>query len=275
MAAHAKEFSGNEITDAIALAVSHFNLPQEKLKIEVLDTGSTGIFGFRRKKAKIRVTPHTATAKKPATATAQKKAVSTPQPASAPVSTTDEQNVRQQQVPASVVVSDEMLAVIQQEAETLLKYMDISAVVVTLTRDDDAIKVHISSDNDELLIGPEGKTLDSFQYLLRKIISRMLGEKLALHVDIGEYRQQRTDELIALSRELAVQAIKEGKAQSISSLNPQERRVVHMAIRDNKEIRTKSIGSGLFKKILIFPHDQKPPAKPRRGRPGGRRNQKS
>jgi len=274
MATRAKEFSGNEVADAIALAVSHFNLPQEKLKIEVLDTGSTGIFGFRRKKAKIRVTPHTTVAaKKPPASTAKKTVVSDPQPVSASVPATAEQNVQEQLEPASVVVSDEMLAVIQQEAETLLKCMEISAVV-TLSRDD-GVRVHISGDDDELLIGPEGKTLDSFQYLLRKIISRMLGEKLALNVDVGEYRQQRTDELIAMSRELADQAIKEGKAQAISSLNPQERRVVHMAIRDNKEIRTKSIGSGLFKKVLIFPHDQKPPAKPRRGRPGGRRNQKS
>ena len=172
-----------------------------------------------------------------------------------------------------IKVDEETLAAIKKEADSLLQHMDMSAEV-SLSQDD-ADRIHITGADDELLIGPEGKTLDSLQYQLRKIDSRMLGEKLALNIDAGDYRQRRSEELIAKARELAQQAIETGKTHAIPSLNPQERRVVHMAIRDNKMIRTKSIGNGLFKKVLIFPRDQKPPSKPRRGRQGGRRTQRS
>lgn len=98
----------------------------------------------------------------------------------------------------------------------------------------------------------EGRTLDSLQYILRKIVSRKIAGRVRLSIDVGNYRERRHQEL----REKAVayaELVKEsGKTQVITSLNPYERRVVHVALQDDTDIRSRSVGDGLFKKVLIY-----------------------
>ena len=64
--------------------------------------------------------------------------------------------------------------------------------------------------------------------------------------------QVYAEELKQLGLELAAEVKKSGKTRSISSLNPSERRVVHVALQDDKEVRSRSVGEGLFKKVLIY-----------------------
>jgi len=83
---------------------------------------------------------------------------------------------------------------------------------------------------------------------------------LRIAIDVGDFREKRQDELEDQARELAALVKEDGKTQTIPSLNPSERRVVHMALQDDKEIRSRSVGDGLFKKILIYK-----PGKPNNG----------
>jgi spoIIIJ-associated protein len=117
---------------------------------------------------------------------------------------------------------------------------------------------------EENLTGPDGKVLDSLQYLLRKIVSRKVPERLRISINVGDFREKRLEELKIKAVEMAAQVKEDGKTQVLPALNPGERRVIHMILQEDKEIRSRSVGDGLFKKILIY--------KPGKGnRPGGRK----
>ena len=117
---------------------------------------------------------------------------------------------------------------------------------------------------EENLTGADGKVLDSLQYMLRKIVSRKVPERLRISINVGDFREKRLEELKVKAVEMAVQVKEDGKTQVLPALNPSERRVIHMILQEDKEIRSRSVGDGLFKKILIY--------KPGKGsRPGGRK----
>jgi len=127
---------------------------------------------------------------------------------------------------------------------------------------------HVGEEHEEILTGQDGKTLDSIQYLLRKIIVRKVPNRLRLTVDIGNYREKRLANLKEQAAHLAETVKSDGKTQVIAALSPSERRVIHMSLQEDKEIRSRSVGDGLFKKILIY--------KPgKSGKGGGRKRNNS
>ncbi|MGW8195906.1 MAG: Jag family protein, partial [Desulforhopalus sp.] len=118
------------------------------------------------------------------------------------------------------------------------------------------------------LTGGDGKVLDSLQYIVRKIVSRKVPERLRLSVNVGDFREKRIEELKEKAVALAAQVKDQGKTQVLSALNPSERRAVHMVLQEDKSIRSRSVGDGLFKKILIY--------KPgKNSRPAGRKRAQS
>ena len=121
------------------------------------------------------------------------------------------------------------------------------------------------------IVEQNGRILDSLQYLLRKIIGKKYSEKAIISIDAGDFRAARTEKLKQLGLELAAEVKKNGKTKSIPSLNPSERRVVHLALQDEKEIRSRSVGEGLFKKVLIYrpgSKGKKGPARRKKGSKG-------
>ncbi len=265
-----KEFKGDDVAEAITTACSALGTAQENLKIKVLHTGSAGIFGLCRKKACIRVTlrQEEAAAKlkgKPASGKKhpEKKKTAHHKPADSTPPTTPAPETKQ-----STEVPDGLKGYI----ETILDRAGFT-VDVEVTRSAENIQAHITGDNLQEIIGQDGRTLDSLQYLIRKIISKNYTEKLQFSLDAGNYRASRLIDLEAKGRKLAEEVKKTGRTKSIPSLNPSERRVVHLALQDDKEIRSRSVGEGLFKKVLIYKpgKERKEPSKRRRG---SRKNKK-
>ena len=307
MSLEKKDFFGKTVADVIKQACDTLQAPQEHLDIEVIETGSTGIFGFIRKKAHIRArvketaaTPEPEikppAAKKPAppapqepvaTAKTPTRQASTPT-AQAPIIQqepvpTVKKPVQQTPVPteeslaadtltseddeddfplaasSEEPLSQESIDGVQQELTLLLQLMKLPSKV-EIEAQGSSVRCHIIGDFEEDLTGQEGKILDSLQYLLRKITARKISERVRISMDVGDFREKRQDELEDLAKELAKLVKEDGKTQVIPSLNPSERRVVHMALQDDKEIRSRSVGDGLFKKILIYK-----PGKPKTG----------
>ena len=123
---------------------------------------------------------------------------------------------------------------------------------VEVTNKANKIYAHIDTDTTEEIVGPEGQTLDSLQYLMRKIISRRIEGKVMFSLDAGNYRDQRRQELEERALSLSDEVKKSGRTKSIPALNPAERRIVHMTLQDDNTIRSRSVGDGHFKKILIY-----------------------
>ena len=278
MSVKKKDYYGKEVTDAIRQACAELSVPQEQLDIEVVETGSTGIFGLRRKKAHIRAAVKVEVAAKAVEAAEPAEA---PQPPPAPRKKEEKkaagrrsEDVAREKpdLPAPAVdegiaedladeaapeeeeageASPEALAIVQAELAALLELMKMPSRLETEAHGLSVVCT-IHGEHEEELTGQEGKILDSLQYILRKIIARKTAERLRISIDVGEYRQKRIEDLREKALELAALVKADGKTQTIPALNPSERREVHMVLQEDKEIRSRSVGDGLFKKILIY-----------------------
>ena len=105
---------------------------------------------------------------------------------------------------------------------------------VTLYVEECHPQLSLKGEHEEALIGSDGRTLDSLQYLLRKMMSRRLPDRMMLALDAGDFRQRRTEELKERALQLAEEVKENGKTQAIPALNPAERRVVHMILQEDK-----------------------------------------
>jgi len=269
MSVEKNDFYGKDVAEAIKKACDSLRVPQEKLEIEVIETGSTGIFGLIRKKARIRV------ALRPATEVEDIFDVDTLMGRGVKVQEREEVDV-EEEPPAQPVLqtevigdeeededdlspdeeqegeaSPESLKIVELEVRRLIDLMGFPSTLDVQSKGL-AVTCTIRGEHEESLTGQDGKVLDSLQYILRKIVSRKVSERLRVTINVGEFREKRLEELKAKAVELAAMVKADGKTQVLPGLNPSERRVIHMIFQEDKEIRSRSVGDGMFKKILIY-----------------------
>jgi len=104
-----------------------------------------------------------------------------------------------------------------------------------------------------ILIGRRGDTLDSLQFLLNLVINEKNGAKVKGIIDIENYRAKREETLIGLSHKLAAKARKTGQKVVLEPMNPQERRIIHMALQNDRRVSTYSEGEEPYRKVVIVP----------------------
>ena len=204
------EFEEKTLEEAIAVACEKFNLPQEKLEIEVISRGSSGIFGIVGvKKAKIRVTP------------------------------------KELPVESAGQRAKDILA-------KILEHIQLPTVVEAESRDNQII-LNIISNGSGLLIGKRGKTLQALQYLVSKILQREMGESVPVVVDTENYRSKRESGLLELAQQLSEKVKMARRPLTTGPLNAHDRRIIHLALKEDQDVRTKSKGEGNLRKVVIYP----------------------
>jgi spoIIIJ-associated protein len=218
------EFEGKTKEEAIKSACEELGVSEEKLDIEVLSYGSTGIFGLvGAKKAQIRVT-----LREPLKAKSEAEASDT---------------------------EDETDAVAETARRTLENV--ISSIVddakVTVAKYPDNIRLKIEANNPAILIGRHGRTLDALQYLVRKIVRKQHNTRVRISFDVEGYKDRRRESLTQLALRLGEKVKRSGKPATISPMNAYDRRIVHIALKDDAQVRTQSKGGGLFRKLVILP----------------------
>jgi len=277
--AKAKDFFGKNVTEAINEACTGLSVSQDKLNIDVLETGSVGIFGLCRKKAHIRVELKKEVVKKQKRkspsievedkTSEQKTVVEAVSSDNGGDAIKDDLSSDEGKIDA-VGPSHEELESIHSDIDQLLRLMRFPSVV-KVNFVNKTVQCDIKTEFQDAIIGQDGRTLDSLQYLVRKMESRYLPERMPLYLDVGDYRQRRKVELRQQALDIAELVKDTGKTKAIPALNPSERRIVHMALQDDKKVRSRSVGEGLFKKVLIYKpgKGRKFYTKKRRGRQGG------
>jgi spoIIIJ-associated protein len=103
------------------------------------------------------------------------------------------------------------------------------------------------------LIGRRGETLESLQYITRLIISRKLQRRSTIVIDIENYKQRRESTLKKLAVRMATQAKQLGRTMTLEPMPPNERRIVHLTLRDDQDVSTESVGEGDRRKVTIIP----------------------
>jgi spoIIIJ-associated protein len=212
------EFQGKTPEEAIEAACLELNLTKEEFEIEIIDPGSTGIFGLvGGRKSRIKVTV----------------------------------NKKEEQVDPD---NDQAgLSIAKETLENILRLMPIEDTVVNEELDDVEITLRIEGEKSGILIGRKGRTLDALQFIVSKIVNKSLGKRTQVVIDSENYRERRKEYLSQTALKLGEKSIQIKKPVSTDLLNPNDRRIVHMALRNKPDLDTRSKGDGFLKRVVIFP----------------------
>lgn len=127
----------------------------------------------------------------------------------------------------------------------------VSNVEYDVTYNEKGLKIVMSGDNMGILIGRRGDTLDALQYLTSLYVNRYSDEYIKVYLDTENYREKRHDTLVRLARRLATQVINTKKSVTIEPMNPNERRIIHSTLQNNKLVTTSSIGEEPNRRVVI------------------------
>ena len=139
--------------------------------------------------------------------------------------------------------------------EELFKAMGFEATV-TATGEGDRVDVTATvPEREELLTGRKGEVRQALQHILNRMLNRGEGTRYHLQLEINEFWKRREDELRALAQKLADEAVENQSEAVTEYLNAQERRVIHVALRDDGRVKTYALGSGMIKRLAVAPAD--------------------
>ena len=240
------EFEGKNEEDAVAKACSALNLTRDELQIKVLEPGSAGIFGLvGGRKARIRAVPIV------------KETVPLPEqePEEKPVET---EVTTPEEIPVKPEIQEtaeekDAIAVAKEALENILALIPMEDTEVTAAYVDNTINLNIEGDKSGLLIGRKGKTLDALQFIVNKIVNKSLEKRTRVLIDSENYRSRRKEFLVEMAKRMGEKAKRIKKPVATNLLNPHDRRIVHLALKDDGELGTKGSGEGILKKVVIIP----------------------
>lgn len=239
------------IEEAISKGLNQLGLPREAVDIEVMDSGSRGLFGLGSRQARIRLT---IISQDDMQAEREDRLLIETSPVEE-IFTTSEASTE----PVEVVEGDEnALQVAQQVVQELLEKMRVRATVKAHyikpqdNREQAVILVDIQGNDLSILIGRRSETLNALQYISSLIVGKELGHWTPLMIDVQGYRVRRERSLRQLARRMAEQAIHTGRRQVLEPMPPAERRVIHLELRDHPDVTTESIGEEPNRKVTII-----------------------
>lgn len=151
-----------------------------------------------------------------------------------------------------VDVSEEAMRIGRETLQKMVSLITDDAIV-TAQSDEDRLLLKVEGGNSGVLIGRRGQTLEAMQYLTDKIINRYSESRVRLKVDIEGYMETRKANLKTLAYKMADKAKKTGKPATINQMTAQDRRIIHLALKDDSRVRTQSMGEGYYRRLVIFP----------------------
>lgn len=222
------------VEEAIAQGAEELGLPEEELEVEVLDEGSKGFLGLGTRQVRVRLTVRI-----------EEPPKETPQDEEPP-EMDDEEAVR----------------IAHETVEELLNRMGIRAKVASQWGELEPpgrirpLLIDIRGDDLSILIGRRGETLSALQYITRLIVGKELKRPVAVVIDIEGYRARREGQLRRLARKIAEQAVETGRTMSLEPMPANERRIIHVELKDNLKVETLSIGEGNRRKVTVIPQQE-------------------
>ena len=245
------EIIAPSIEEAIEKGASQLGISPDMLEAEVLDEGSRGFLGLGSRQARVRLSIKTegqAEIKPPAAA-----AVSSPQVEEFE----EEEEVSEAVSEVEEPETDEALAIAKQVVRDLLEKMRVDAQVQVRyiepedDKDEPVLLVDIRGQDLSILIGRRSETLNSLQYITNIIVGKQLGHWVPLMIDVQGYRFRRERQLRKLARRMADQAVQSRRRQVLEPMPANERRLIHLELRDHPEVITQSTGEEPYRKVTI------------------------
>lgn len=271
-----QDFEDKNVDKAVERASKNLGISRDDLKFDIISHGSSGIFGLvGAKKAVIRVYLPGQPASQSDSSVRQNEPASPTEDENESVAALLEETFGpepnnsdplEDTTSGNSAKNDTEMAAVAKPApdqgavsDWVKGFLDqIVALIspdsrIEIEQEDKLIRFQILGGDSARLIGKHGQTLDAIYYLIEKGVYKQFGPALAIEIDVEGYLEKRRSELTALASKLAQKAQKTGKPMVINRINAQERRVVHLCLRENRQVRTQSVGNGDLRKLLIMP----------------------
>lgn len=232
------------VEEALEKGLKELGLSQNEVDVEVLDEGKKGLLGLGSRQARIALKIKAAKIQpkkeQPEIAIVQK-------PPSLPKET--EEITSPKEEPEEVSIARETINII-------LEKLNVNANVSVKLGESDANRVQpvlidIEGNDLSFLIGRKAETIDALQYITGLIVSRELDRWVPLQIDVQHYRKRREDELRKLARRIADQVVSTGRKQVLEPMPPNERRIIHIELKENLYVDTESFGEEPRRKVTV------------------------
>jgi spoIIIJ-associated protein len=245
------EASGKTVDEAVEQALEELGAAREDVTIEVLSEGRGGVLGVGAQDARVRVRlrgddgddgddedgPDT------------EELDDEPQPGSlAPPSAEGVED----EAEFAAQMLDHLLELMGIEADVSIRDPETPGDGLGMAK----AVLDIEGDDLGILIGRRGETLASLQYLLNLMVGRQLGEHHVMTVDVEGYRRRRERQLTTLAQRMADQVRRTNRPVSLEPMPPNERRIIHVVLAEDRNVETASTGEGEERAVSISPRDR-------------------
>ena len=162
----------------------------------------------------------------------------------------EKQGLLKKSIKIEVITTQDVITFIKETLNTIATLMNIS-INLEVRRREKNIEIKIFSDHNPILIGKEGRTLESLQNLIRQIVDRQIGNEYRVQLDIENYKEKKVSNLERTAKRIA-REVKLTKVETkLEPMNSYERRIVHNALSKNKYVYTESVGEEPNRCVVI------------------------
>jgi spoIIIJ-associated protein len=140
----------------------------------------------------------------------------------------------------------------QEVLQEMLRLMGVEATV-EITMGSETSKLNVKGEDLGVLIGRRGEKLASLQHLVNLIVAKREGQWHRIAVDVENYRGRREEQLRDVAERAAKRVAQSGKIIQLEPMPAVERRIVHMALVENSQVRTQSVGVEPNRRIVVLP----------------------
>ncbi len=247
-----QKFSGKNVEEALTNASVTFGVTSDKIEYEIVEKGSSGIFGFASKDAVInaKIKKENKENKEPKVKERIK----------------EEKNIKKEEVSEILNESKAKKSPKKIDEDTIEEIKELATNFITGVCEkmnievsikffydevNNSLNIELSGDDMGTLIGKRGGTLDSLQYLTNLVINRKIKEFIHITIDTEKYRERRKKTLENLAKNVAFKVKRTKKPVSLESMNSYERRVIHSALSNDPVVTTHSEGEDPYRHVVV------------------------
>lgn len=254
------EFYAASVEEAVSRAAKALGVDENALSYRVVDQGNSGFLGIGARDARIEVeAPPSAGAEEPAVVETppeptpvQEDVVSEETAEGERRADSDVGDIAPEPQEDAEEIPEEIVEATEARVTALLDAMGFDARVEVY----DAggfVAADVATEDTALFIGQKGETIDALQYLVNASINRKSTSRVRVVLDAEGYRQRRVEALQGMAHRTARKALREARSIELPPMNPAERRVVHLFLRDNPRVMTESEGVGDSRRVRVSP----------------------
>ena len=153
-----------------------------------------------------------------------------------------------------IIKKDDVLEELKKFIKNITKLMGVEANIEVKTRGEN-ISITLYSDNNNILIGKNGRTIDALSVIAKQFIHNEIGTNFRFLLDVGEYKAKQQKNIEYLAKKIAREVANTKIEAKLDPMNSYERRIVHSILSDNEKVYTESVGEEPNRAVVIKPRD--------------------